>query len=133
MDQQIIVNEFKKLSSWEERYQKIIQLGKNLPPLPEEKKVSDYLVRGCQSQVWLYAKKDSNGKIIFTADSDALIVRGLIALLIQIYSGHTAPEILATEPHFITELGFGSNLSPSRANGLMAMIKQMKYYALALG
>jgi len=131
-----LIQEFSKISSWEGRYQHIIALGKQLPPLAEEFKIEDLKVKGCQSQVWLKARfendpTDGIKKIYFTADSDAMIVKGLIALLLRVYSGRTPKEILDTSPEFIKELGFESHLSPSRANGLQAMVKQIKYYALA--
>ncbi len=115
-------------------------MGKSLPEFPEKLKTEDLKVKGCQSQVWLSAtlKEELNEnsaslvkKIYFQADSDALIVKGLIAILLRVYSGRTPDEILALAPDFISELGFSSNLSPSRANGLQAMVKQIKYYALA--
>lgn len=129
--QQEIIKEFATYKTWDERYKHIIDLGKRLEPMAESLKNEDVKVRGCQAQVWLVAKKNPDGKIQFVADSDALIVRGLVSLLIRVYSDATAEEILNTPPEFITELGFDSHLSPSRANGLMSMIKQMKYYALA--
>lgn len=132
MTQRDLVAEFATLSTWEDRYQKIIALGKALPAYPEELRVEDLKVKGCQSQVWLHAKLDENKYLWFQADSDALIVKGLVAVLLKIYSGKKPKEILETQPDFISELGFASNLSPSRANGLNAMIKQIKYYALAL-
>lgn len=125
-----LITEMAELSGWEERYQRIIALGRELPGLPEEKKDKKFLVKGCQSQVWLHAKKDGD-RVIFEADSDALIVRGLIAILLKVYSGATIDEILETPPDFIVELGFKKNLSPSRSNGLFSMIKQIKYYATA--
>jgi cysteine desulfuration protein SufE len=106
-------------------------MGRSLEQLPEEFKIEDLQVKGCQSQVWLKAELTSDGRIKFLADSDALIVKGLIAILLRIYSSHTPAEILAISPDFIGELGFATNLSPSRANGLVAMIKQIKFYALA--
>lgn len=130
-NQRDLINEFSKLTSWEDRYQKIIALGKTLPTYPEEFRKDDYKVKGCQSQVWLHAKLDENKNVQFQADSDALIVKGLVAVLVKIYSGKKPKEILQIEPTFIRELGFESNLSPSRANGLNSMIKQIKYYALA--
>ena len=149
--QQALVKEFSSLPSWEDRYKRIIEMGKALPELPEKFKTEDLKVKGCQSQVWLVAnlenatgashetdKAESESaeqpvrKVIeFQADSDALIVKGLIAILLKVYSGRTPKEILEIQPDFIAELGFGSNLSPSRANGLQAMVKQIKYYALA--
>jgi cysteine desulfuration protein SufE len=128
--QKQIVAEFSGLSNWEDRYKKLIELGKTLPDLPDEKKLEDYKVKGCQSQVWIHARMD-DGKVIFEADSDALLVRGLVALLLRIYSDATPGEILITAPDFVKEIGLESKLSPSRANGLFSMIKQMKFYAMA--
>jgi cysteine desulfuration protein SufE len=129
--QQNVTQEFQALSNWEERYKKIIALGKALPDLPEELKTEEAKVRGCQSQVWLHAKLNSQGGIDFQGDSDALIVKGLVALLLKIYSGATPEEILTTPPEFLKALGFEGNLSPSRANGLFSMIKQIRYFATA--
>ena len=126
-----IVAEFSVFKTWEERYQHLIQIGKELPPFPEEKRLEDLKVKGCQSQVWLWANLDSEGRVVLQADSDALIVKGLVALLLKLYSHLTPDEILSTEPTFISEIGLSSNLSPSRANGLVSMIKQIKYYATA--
>ena len=125
-----IVAEFAGLASWEDRYKKLIDLGKALPHLPDEKKIEDFKVKGCQSQVWIHAHVQ-DGRVIFEADSDALLVRGLVALLLRVYSGATPAEILKTPPDFVREIGLESKLSPSRANGLFSMIKQMKYYAMA--
>ena len=125
-----IVAEFSGLSDWEDRYKKLIELGKALPELPDSKKLEDFKVKGCQSQVWIHAHME-NGRIIFEADSDALLVRGLVALLLRIYSDAAPAEILATPPDFVKEIGLESKLSPSRANGLVSMIKQMKFYAMA--
>lgn len=129
--QSAIIDEFSRLSSWEDRYRHIIDLGKALPTMAESDKVEDLKVRGCQSQVWLKAELQPDKTIHFTADSDALIVKGLIALLLKIYSDRTAKEILATKPDFIESIGLARHLSPSRANGLVAMIKQIHYYAMA--
>lgn len=128
--QQDIVREFQNISSWEDRYKKLIEIGKALPELPPEKKLDDYKVKGCQSQVWIHARLE-NGKIIFEADSDALLVRGLVALCLRIYSDASPQEILLTAPDFIKEIGLESKLSPSRANGLLSMIRQIKFYAVA--
>jgi cysteine desulfuration protein SufE len=128
--QKQIVAEFAGLSSWEDRYKKLIEIGKSLPDLPDAKKIEDYKVKGCQSQVWIYAKLEG-GRIIFEADSDALLVRGLVALLLRIYSNTTPDEVLNTPPDFVKEIGLESKLSPSRANGLFSMIKQIKFYAMA--
>lgn len=124
-----LISEFKNLG-WESRYQLIIKKGKELAALPEAEKTEDLKVKGCQSQVWLKADF-TDGKIRFRADSDALIVKGLIAILLSVYSDETPETILAVPPDFIRELGLDTHLSPSRANGLFAMIKQIKYYAMA--
>lgn len=125
-----VVAEFAGLADWEDRYKKLIELGRALPEMPEGKKLEDYKVKGCQSQVWMHARVE-DGRVIFEGDSDALLVRGLVALLLRVYSGATPEEILNTPPDFIREIGLESKLSPSRANGLFSMIKQMKFYAMA--
>lgn len=125
------VAKFAGLRDWEDRYKKLIELGKALPDLPESKKTEDVKVKGCQSQVWIHARMEQ-GRVIFEADSDALLVRGLVALLLEVYSGSTPAEIIETPPDFVKEIGLESKLTPSRANGLVSMIKQMKYYAMAL-
>lgn len=126
-----LVAEYQAIPAWEDRYQKIIALGRALPPLPEEFRTDENKVRGCSSTVWLHATSEGD-KVVFHADSDAAIPKGLVALLIQVYSGRTAKEILAAPPEFIEELGLNQNLSPNRANGLTAMVKQLMAYALAL-
>lgn len=128
--QKMIVAEFSGLTDWEDRYKKLIELGKQLPDLPDQKKLEDFKVKGCQSQVWMHARME-NGRILFEADSDALLVKGLVALLLRVYSNATPAEILNTPPDFVKEIGLESKLSPSRANGLFSMIKQMKFYAMA--
>lgn len=125
-----IVNEFKALSDWTERYKHIIKQGRNLDPLDEEHKVEENLVRGCQSQVWLHTYLD-DGKVIFEADSDAAITKGLVALMVRFYSGQTPDTIINTDPTFIKKIGMEQHLSPTRSNGLASMIKQMKIYAMA--
>ncbi len=125
-----LISEFTHLSSWEDRYKLIIEKGKKLLPMPEEYKTDEYKVRGCQSQVWLHSELDSDGKIQFQADSDALIVKGLVALLLQVYSGQKPQDILQFKPEFLQTLGFAQNLSPNRTNGLMSMIKQIQNYAI---
>ncbi len=125
-----IVREFNLLEDWTERYKYIIKLGSKLPQLDSSKKIENNIVKGCQSQVWLHAEF-SEGKIIFEADSDAAITKGLVALMVHLYSHQTPSAILATEPTFITEIGMNEHLSPTRANGLASMVKQMKIYALA--
>ncbi|MEN0059826.1 MAG: SufE family protein [Bdellovibrio sp.] len=129
--QQKIIQEFSVFSEWEDRYKKIIALGKALPELSEELKTDDNIVKGCQSQVWLVAKLDEQGYMQLQGDSDALIVKGLVALLLSVYSNSTPREVLATPPEFLRALGFEGNLSPSRANGLHSMLKQIKLYATA--
>ncbi len=129
--QQAIVEEFSSLSGWEDRYKKIIQIGKELPELPEELYQEKFLVKGCQSQVWLHASLNEEGRMILKADSDAMIVKGLVSLLLRAYSGLPPKEVLTTPPNFIEELGFKESLSPSRANGFLSMIKQTMLYAQA--
>lgn len=127
---QSLVEEFERLPDWEARYAKIIEIGRSLSPMPESKKTEENKVRGCQSQVWLSASYQS-GKVIFEADSDAQIVKGLIAVLLRVYNQRTTKEILSTPPDFIERLGLNTNLSQARTNGLVSMIKQIKIYALA--
>jgi cysteine desulfurase csdAE len=128
--QQELINDFAFLSDWEQKYEYIIDLGKELKGLPEEKKKDDILIKGCQSQVWLDAEL-RDGKIFFLADSDGILPKGIISLLVGVYSGHTAEEILAANFDFISKIGLQEFLSPSRANGLASMIKQIKFYAVA--
>lgn len=126
-----IIEEFSRLQDWEERYKKIIDLGKALPEMPLELKTEANMVKGCQSQVWLSANLNERGQMIIQGDSDALIVKGLVALLLRVYSGGSPGDILSTPPEFLKALGFEGNLSPSRANGLFSMLKQIKHYATA--
>lgn len=128
--QQKLIDDFAFLSDWEQKYEYIIDLGKELKGLPEEKKKEDILIKGCQSQVWLDAEL-RDGKIFFLADSDGILPKGIISLLVGMYSGHTAEEILAADFDFISKIGLQEFLSPSRANGLASMIKQIKFYAVA--
>ena len=128
--QQELIDDFAFLSDWEQKYEYIIDLGKELKGLPEEKKNEDILIKGCQSQVWLDAELH-DGKIFFLADSDGILPKGIISLLVGVYSGHTAEEILAADFDFISKIGLQEFLSPSRANGLASMIKQIKFYAVA--
>ena len=125
-----IIDEFTGFDDWLDRYQLLIDLGNEQEPLPEEYKTDNNLIEGCQSRVWLQTDF-ADGKIIFRAESDALIVKGIVALLIKVYSGHTPDEILASEPYFVEAIGLKEHLSPTRSNGLVAMIKQMRLYALA--
>ena len=128
--QQELIDDFAFLSDWEQKYEYIIDLGKELKGLPEEKKKEDILIKGCQSQVWLDAEL-RDGKIFFLADSDGILPKGIISLLVGVYSGHTAEEILDSDFDFISKIGLQEFLSPSRANGLASMIKQIKFYAVA--
>lgn len=118
-------------NDWEQKYEKIIEYGKNWKGIEESVKNEDLKIKGCQSQVWIKAELTPDKKIKFYGDSDALIVKGLVAILLTVYSDETPEAILKTEPLFIKDIGFDSGLSPSRANGLYAMLKQIKYYATA--
>jgi cysteine desulfuration protein SufE len=126
-----LIQEFSKISSWEDRYKKIIELGRVLPDLPESLRTEESKVKGCQSQVWLHARLSEQGAMELQGDSDALIVKGLVAVLLKVYSGSMPEEVLAASPGFLKTLGFEGNLSPSRANGLFAMIKQIQMFAMA--
>lgn len=128
--QENIVKEFEQYGDWEERYKHIINIGRALPVIDESIRTEKYKLSGCQSQVWINAKLN-DGKIFFEADSDAAIVKGLIALLIKVYSGHTPDEILYNPPYFLKDIGIDKHLSPTRKNGLGAMMKQVQMYAVA--
>lgn len=125
-----LVTEFTQFKDWEDRYRHLIEIGKSLPAMNEAHRLEQNKVKGCQSQVWLHAELQ-NGKILFEADSDAAIVKGIVALLVQVYSGSTPDEILSTKPTFLEDLGLREHLSMSRANGLTAMMKQISFYAMA--
>jgi cysteine desulfuration protein SufE len=125
-----IVEEFSLFDSWDDKYEYIIDLGKKLPPLENEFKKDENRVRGCQSTVWLVADH-KNGKVFYKAESDAVIVKGLISLLIRVLSGHTPDEIINAKLDFIQQIGMTTHLAQTRSNGLLAMVKQMKNYALA--
>lgn len=129
--QEEIIDEFSMFDDWMQRYEYIIDLGKNLPLIDEQYKTDENIIKGCQSKVWLHADED-NGRVVFTADSDAILTKGIIAILIRVFSGHTPQEILDADTDFINEIGLKEHLSPTRANGLVSMIKQIKMYALAL-
>ena len=129
--QQDIIAEFADIEDWLDRYAMIIDLGNQLPPIPDSLKTPDRLIEGCQSRVWLDSTLDDGGHVHFTADSDAIIVKGIISMLISVLDGHTPREILDADLHFIDDIGLGEHLSPTRANGLLAMVKQMRLYALA--
>lgn len=125
-----VIEEFSDFTDWMDKYQLLIDLGNEQKPLEEKYKTESNLIDGCQSRVWLQADY-RDGRIYFTAESDALIVKGIIALLIQVLSGHTPDEILSADLYFIDKIGLKDHLSPTRSNGLLAMIKQMRMYALA--
>ena len=125
-----IIDEFSGFDDWMDKYQLLIDLGNEQEPLDEKYKVESNLIDGCQSRVWLQADY-VDGKINFTAESDALIVKGIVALLIRVLSGHTPQEILDADLYFIEQIGLKEHLSPTRSNGLLAMVKQMRVYALA--
>ncbi len=125
-----VIAEFSDFDDWMDRYQLLIDLGNEQPPLDEKYKTDQNLIEGCQSRVWLQAD-EKDGKVIFQAESDALIVKGIIALLIKVLSGHTPDEILEADLYFIPKIGLQEHLSPTRSNGLLAMVKQMRMYALA--
>lgn len=125
-----IIEDFTALDDWMDRYQLLIDLGSEQPALPEADKVDQNLIDGCQSRVWLVCDQ-KDGILTFRAESDALIVKGIAALLVKVLSGHTAQEILDADLYFIREIGLNEHLSPTRSNGLLAMVKQMRMYALA--
>ncbi len=128
--QEEIIEEFALFDEWMEKYQYIIDLGKDLPIIDEKYKVEENLIKGCQSKVWLHAEL-VDGKIIFTADSDAIITKGIVGLVISVFSGHTPKEIIDADLFFIDKIGLQEHLSPTRSNGLLAMLKQIKMYAIA--
>lgn len=126
-----IIDEFVFFGDWMEKYEYIIDLGKSLPLIEEQYKNEEHLIKGCQSQVWLHADED-DGKVSFTADSDAVITKGIIALLVRVLSGQKADEIAQADLYFIDKIGLKEHLSPTRSNGLVSMVKQMKIYGLAI-
>lgn len=128
--QQEIIDEFTIFEDWMDKYQYLVDLSKSLKPFPEEYRTDDNLIKGCQSRVWIFAVK-KDGKINFFGDSDAIIVKGIVSLLINVFSGFTPEEILKADFNFIDEIGLKEHLSPTRSNGLLAMVKQMRLYALA--
>lgn len=125
-----IVDEFSLFDDWMQRYEYIIELGKSLPLIDDKYKTEENIIKGCQSKVWLHGEAQE-GKIVFTADSDAILTKGIIALLIRVFSNQKAADILKANTDFIDEIGLKEHLSPTRANGLVSMIKQIKMYALA--
>lgn len=129
--QEEIVDEFTSVDDWMDRYTMIIEEGNTLPSLPEQYRTPSNLIEGCQSRVWVNAELTPEGRIHFEADSDALIVKGIIALLVKVLDNRTPDEVISADLHFINDIGLGENLSPTRSNGLLAMIKQMRLYAMA--
>ncbi|MFY0629741.1 MAG: SufE family protein [Flavobacteriaceae bacterium] len=128
--QEEIIDEFEMFDDWMERYEYLIELGKSLPIIDSQYKLEENLIKGCQSKVWLYS--ELNGATLsFTADSDAILTKGLVALLLRVFTDQTPQDILAADTHFIDEIGLKEHLSPTRANGLVSMLKQIKLYAIA--
>ena len=127
--QEEIIDEFSMFDDWDERFQYVIDLGKSLPLIDEHYKTEDNIIKGCQSKVWLHADEE-DGKLVFTADSDAIITKGIIAVLIRAFSNQKPKDILEADTSFIDQIGLKEQLSPTRANGLVSMIKQIKLYAL---
>lgn len=128
--QDSLVEEFSIFDDWMDKYNLLIDMGKSLPVIDPRFKTKDYLIEGCQSKVWLYPEL-KDGLIMFTADSDAIITRGIVGMLIKVLSGRTPGEILSTELYFIDRIGLRQNLSPTRSNGLLSMVRQIKLYAMA--
>lgn len=126
-----IIEQFDGLDDWMDRYGVIIDMGNELPPLDESLKTPENLIDGCQSRVWIDARLDDQGHIILRADSDAIIVKGIISMLVSVLSGHTPKEILDADLYFIDRVGLSEHLSPTRSNGLLAMIKRIRLYAMA--
>jgi cysteine desulfuration protein SufE len=125
-----IIEEFELFDDWADKYEYIIDLGKKLKGLPEEQKTEENIIKGCQSRVWLNARQDDNN-LIFEADSEAIIVKGLVNMLIRVLSGHTPKEIAESDLYFMDKIGMSSHLAQTRSNGLASMVKQMKNYAIA--
>jgi len=128
--QEEIIDEFSMFENWEERYQYMIDLGKSLPLINDQYKTEDHLIKGCQSRVWVHSEMEGD-KVVFTADSDAIITKGIIAILIRVFSNQNPKDIIEADTAFIDEIGLKEHLSPTRANGLVSMIKQLKMYAVA--
>jgi len=128
--QEEIIDEFNLFDDWMERYEYLIELGKSLPLIDDQYKIEENIIKGCQSKVWLYSKMNDS-KIYFTADSDAILTKGLVALLLRVFTNQTPKDILAADSIFIDKIGLKEHLSPTRANGLVSMLKQIKLYAIA--
>ena len=126
-----LIDDFSFYQDWMEKYELIIQMGKELPLIDEANKQDQFIIKGCQSKVWLFPEL-KNGKLFFTADSDAVITKGLVSLMVKVLSGHSPKEIADADLYFIDQIGLKEHLSPTRANGLLSMVKQMKLYGLAL-
>lgn len=129
--QDSIIEDFEFFDDWTQKYEHIIDLGKDLPLIDPTYKTDDYLIKGCQSQVWLFAEVKDDNKVYFSADSDAIITKGLVSLMVDALSGQTAKDIAEAEIYFIDKIGLKSHLSPTRSNGLLSMLNQMKNYAIA--
>lgn len=125
-----IIEEFSMFDDWEERYQYMIDLGKSLPIIEDQYKTDNNIIKGCQSKVWVHAEMNDD-KVVFTADSDAIITKGIIAILIRVFSNQHPKDIIEADTDFIDQIGLKEHLSPTRANGLVSMIKQLKMYAIA--
>lgn len=128
--QEEIIDEFSMFEDWMQKYEYMIELGKSLPLIEEKYKTDDNIIKGCQSKVWVHANME-NDKVVFTADSDAIITKGIIAILIRVFSGQHPKDIVEADTSFIDEIGLKEHLSPTRANGLVSMVKQLKMYAIA--
>lgn len=126
-----VIEEFTEMEDWMDRYQLLIDMGEEQEPLPDSEKTEDNLIDGCQSRVWIVCQHNSDGTLAFRAESDALIVKGIVALVIRVLSGHTPQEILDARLYFIDRIGLTEHLSPTRSNGLLAMIRQIRHYAMA--
>lgn len=129
--QQALISEFSMMEEWMEKYEYIIELGREMTPLAESEKSDELLIRGCQSRVWLKSSISEDGLLHFQGDSDAVITKGLVALMIRVYDGQRADDILKNEPHFIRDIGLQQHLSPTRSNGLASMIARIRDYAVA--
>lgn len=124
-----IIAEFADYDDWMDKYSYLIELGNDMPPFPDEHRKEENIIEGCQSTVWIHAEKNANGNVVYQGDADAIIVKGIVGLLIRVLSGHKPDEILETDLYFIDKVGFKENLTPTRSNGLLAMVRQMKVYA----
>lgn len=124
-----IIAEFADYDDWMDKYSYLIELGNDMPPFPDEHRKEENIIEGCQSTVWIHAEKNADGNVVYQGDADAIIVKGIVGLLIRVLSGHKPNEILETDLYFIDKVGFKENLTPTRSNGLLAMVRQMKVYA----